>query len=170
LIAKLPRLMSADLPQSIAPKRLAQATTEMHGQIALDKMPRLKDILHDNQGLVDVRLAFAQDENSVICITGEYQTRLKLVCQRCLGPFESKMAHHINVGVVFARADIDTLTISLSEFIEDEILLGLPIAPLHPQKDCAAEEINEQYRYTKENPFSVLKNLKPKLRLNTKRG
>ena len=51
--------------------------------------------------------------------------------------------------------------ISLLKLIEDEILLGLPLSPLHEEADCPATESFQEYTATKENPFAVLKTLKP---------
>ncbi len=151
----------------------------MQGQIALESMPRLGEVLHDNRGLVDVHLAFRQDENGGICITGTYQACLRLICQRCLEPFEWRIAHPINVGVVFDRAEIDRLpdtleplllgedAVLLSVFIEDEVLLALPLSPVHDERNCVAGKMSKQYGYTRENPFAVLKNLKS---INNKRS
>ncbi len=174
LFYKLAGLMSSDLPQFIAPARLAEATACIEGRLDLRNMDRLRGLLNDSQGVVDLKLAFSRDEHGFACITGRYETNLQLVCQRCLEPFATKLTHSISVGIVFDRAELNKLpetleplllkqeTLALSEFIEDEILLGLPISPVHRLKDCAADERVRKYGNVEENPFHVLKELKIK--------
>ena len=135
-------------------------------------MTRLGELLNDSRGVVHLELAFGRDEHGFTYIIGRYKTTLQLVCQRCLEPFTVKLVHAINVGIAFDRAGLNKLpegleplllkqeTIVLAEFIEDEILLGLPISPMHRLEDCAAGKLPGERNNTRENPFHVLKELK----------
>jgi uncharacterized protein len=106
------------------------------------------------------------------------QAALALTCQRCLGPAE--------VTVEFARefrfvateelaavedevCEEDVLVISrafnLLELIEDELLMALPIAPMHdtcpvPVQLQAADVDFDQGEDESPNPFAVLQQLK----------
>lgn len=171
-VVRLSSLMSLDLPQTIAPKSLAEAGACIEGQIDLGKMTRLAEMLSEDRALVVLKLAFSLTGDGVTCITGSYETNLQLVCQRCLEPFAVKLANAINVGIAFEGvalkkipASLEPLllkqeTMMLAEFIEDEILLGLPISPMHRLKDCAAGETAFEHHPVRSSPFQVLKKLK----------
>ena len=166
--------MASALPRLIAPTRLAAARGRLEGRLALRDMPRLCELLGDASGGVDLSLAFDQDEQGFVRVTGSCEAELELVCQRCLGAFAVKQACEIRVGVVSASAEIDELpgalepllleqeTIALSEFIEDEILLGLPIAPLHPPAACAVAVVDGEPALDGDNPFHALQALREK--------
>ena len=135
-------------------------------------MTRLTGLLNDTRGMVDLELAFRRAEDGTTCISGRYETNLQLVCQRCLEPFAVNLANTINVAITFEGAVLDKLPVSLeplalkqetmllSEFIEDEILLGLPIAPMHRLEDCTAGESGRKHNPVEANPFHILKELK----------
>ena len=171
---RLASLMASALPRLIAPARLAEARGRLEGKLALRDMTRLCELLGDGSGEVNLRLAFDRDEQGFVRVTGGYEAELELVCQRCLGAFTVKQACEIRVGVVFDSAEIDELpgvlepllleeeTIALSEFIEDEILLGLPIAPLHPPAACAVSVADGDPVLDGENPFHALQALREK--------
>lgn len=174
MAAKLAPLMASALPRLIAPARLAEARGQLEGKLPLRGMTRLCELLGDARGEVSLRLAFDRDEQGFVRAVGSCEAELELVCQRCLGAFAVKQACEIRVGVVFNSAEINELpgalepllleqeTIALSEFIEDEILLGLPIAPLHPPADCAAAVADSEPVMDRENPFHALRALREK--------
>ena len=164
--------MSSDMPQFIAPERLAEAGARIEGRLELHKMTRLAELLMDSRGMVDLKLAFHRSEDGFIFITGRYETTLQLVCQRCLEPITVNLAHTINVSITFEGAALKKLpatleplilqheTIALADFVEDEILLGLPISPMHVPQECAAVESAMEHAHVGSNPFHILKELK----------
>lgn len=169
---KIASLMASALPRLIAPARLAEARGRLEGRLALRGMTRLCEVLGNARGGVNLRLAFDRDEQGFVRVSGGCEAELELVCQRCLEAFAVKQACEIRVGVVFDSAAIDELpgdlepllleqeTIALSEFIEDEILLGLPIAPLHPPAACAVAVAAGDPAMEVENPFHALQALR----------
>lgn len=174
MAAKLAPLMASALPRLIAPARLAEGRGRLEGRLALRDMTRLCDLLGDARGGVNLRLTFDRDEQGFARMIGSYEAELELVCQRCLEAFAVKQACEIRVGVVFDNAEINELpgdlepllleqeTIALSELIEDEILLGLPIAPLHPPAACAVAVADSDPALEVENPFHALQALREK--------
>ena len=163
--------MSSDLPQYIDPERLAIEGVHLVGQVGLNEMARLAKLLADSRGIVSLKLAFSRTESGLTCITGSYETEMQLTCQRCLEPVTVKLAETINVGITFAGsanklpASAEPLvltedTILLADFIEEEILLGLPISPMHELQECAAAEQVRHSDNTASGPFHVLKTLK----------
>ena len=170
-IAKLPFLMSSDLPQYIAPGRLAEEGVRLEGRVRLHDMTRLAQLLTDSRGAVELRLVFCRTENGLTRITGSYETALQLACQRCLEPVTVKLEETIDVGITFegAAAELPASaeplalaqdSLSLADFIEEEILLGLPISPMHALQECAAGERATPRESPASNPFHVLRQLK----------
>ena len=164
--------MPSDLPHTIVPERLAREGVCLQGQLELCNMARLATLLPDNRGTVSLKLMFSIAGNGVTCIRGDYAVRLQLVCQRCLEPVTVSLTDTINVGIAFPDttqqlpAPVEMLaltqeTMSLTDFVEDEILLGLPIAPRHELEDCAAGRYTAERRQVAPNPFHVLKTLIP---------
>ena len=134
-------------------------------------MTRLAELLTDTRGTVDIELFFYRNEDGLTCVTGSYDTALQLTCQRCLEPVTIKLADKINVGITFEGASsklpasFEPLilvqdSILLTDFLEEEMLLGLPISPMHELRDCPAGELMTPRRNAVSSPFQILETLK----------
>ena len=171
---KLGRLMPPDLPQTIEPLRLAKAGKQIAGQYELCTMQRLGTLLHENTGDVSFILNFEWNaENGFYCITGEVNTSLITVCQRCLEGLCIEINSKVRLGIVNNKTEAEQLPsgfepllisdepVSLLELVEDELLLAIPIAPMHEEKNCHAfEQIRNHYSTETNKPFAILENLK----------
>jgi len=171
-------LMSKRLPIDIDPLRLIEQRIFLSGEMLLKQFPRLKELLATDSGAVTVDLAFDRtDITHLPVVTGRLQSKIELICQRCL-----KSVPHIvdcDINLVFVTTDaeaerlqsdydtwlVDDDRIFLQDFIEDEILLGLPHSALHdecepsrPLVEALPEEMESQQKEV-ENPFAILKDL-----------
>ena len=172
------RLMLPELPQTIDPMSLARKGITIGGKYAVGDLHRLCAVLHDHTGRVTFRLEFGRDQDTKHCIiTGTIEALLKTVCQRCLGMMDLRISSPVYLGVVSSQeeaADLpdgcepllqDASPMSLPAFIEDELILALPISAMHDGDNCAASrmlhDINDAAR---NNPFAVLKDMKQKIR------
>ncbi len=175
--------MSQRLPEFIEPLRLVEARRSLEGQLTLAGFPRLADSLKRTDGYVEVAMDFRRDGEGSPCIMGKVRAELVLVCQRCLGDMRLPLNLDLRLGLVptDARAkqlpvDLDPLVVSespmsLSDIIEDELVLALPIIPMHPpemcegiQKSGLGQALADTDQLRNDNPFAVLESLK-----NTKR-
>jgi uncharacterized protein len=158
------------LPQYFAPIRLAEHGEEIVGDIAVSQMPRLRQSLHDGSGTVHVTLSCMPGENGITRILGNLVTTLKVECQRCLGAFDLPLRVAIDASAAPAsispagEADVimraeDSL-VHLAGFVEDELILALPLAPLHPAGRCPVAEYSASRAPARETPFAALKKLK----------
>lgn len=166
----LPRLMASD-PQLIQPKRLAEGQERLTGELSLVAFERLKGIISRTRGQVAYHLAFNKNEEGYITIVGELDAVVTLTCQRCLKPMEKALHSDISVAIVANKAEAERLPphfeplilidgqLSLLEFIEDEVLLCLPMAPMHASEDCPAGGRFERVAQDKYRPFAALKDL-----------
>jgi len=173
---KLGRLMPSDLPQMIEPLRLAKTRESISGQYDLAVMNRLGALLHKEMGTVSFGLEFGRDEeNSFYCINGTIEATLTTICQRCLKSMILEIDGKIHLGLITDKSEEEnlppnyeplTLTgkpLLLKELIEDEILLAMPIAPMHHNENCIMAGLNNtQSRTEKVNPFAMLAKLKLK--------
>lgn len=164
--------MSSDLPLTIEPEQLAVSGKRLAGQLRLAEMHRVTELILNPGGDVGFSLSFSRDEKGVIRITGDISSTLRVLCQRCLNEMDFHLDNPVNVGIVRSQEEMKLLpdflepfvtgerAISLHKLIEDELLLGLPISPLHEPEDCPALKVTREHAPKRENPFAVLKGLK----------
>ena len=170
---KLARLMPG-LPQYIEPLRLAECGEGISGSLPVSALQRLASQLYNRRGMVEFRLEFGKNEQGLVRIRGEYSTQLTMTCQRCLEPLVLRIANTIDLALVPGAVqagqlpvEIEPLTLAegqihLASFIEDEVLLGLPMAPRHEQGRCPQRTDQEKETEPARNkPFAVLKDYRP---------
>ncbi len=170
--------MSKRLPIEIDPFRLIEQRILLKGEMLVKQFPRLKEILSDDSGVLAIDLAFDRTEITRLpIVTGHIKGELSLVCQRCLQSVSHRVESELNI--VFTTSDeeaerlqseYDTWTVEderifLQDFIEDEVLLGVPLSALHdecepfiPLIEALPETIEPQQKDVK-NPFAILKDL-----------
>ena len=164
------------LPQQINVLRMAEQGTEFSGQLPVAKMSRLRDMLQNDQGEVAVQMSLGKDEEGLAFIRGELETNLTLECQRCLQAVDVAINDSFLLSPVENDAEADRLPSHyepllidrdqqfLSALVEDELILRLPIVPLHDTEQCHTQEIIEEIdndiEQTDNNPFQELSKLK----------
>jgi uncharacterized protein len=105
---------------------------------------------------------------------------LHLVCQRCLQDCAVNLDEKRRFVLVASEAEADDYPLedeeqeplvasqhfNLLETIEDEVLLSLPLIPMHPEGFCEPHatvfglEDEDEGSDKRENPFNILKNMK----------
>ncbi|GAB1232762.1 YceD family protein [Ferrigenium sp. UT5] len=139
---------------------------ELRGNLPLDALPRLKELLANERGEIAFLLrGYAKDSHLMLDVELGGECRLR--CQRCLGEllFPVAMASSLRLappGEIDAvdmedeTECIETSTrIDVLSLVEDELLLGMPYAPRHPAGKCLVPEnaLNQSA-----SPFAVLAN------------
>ena len=173
-VDKLARLMSG-LPQYFEPIRLAERGAAIVGNLVVSQMPRLRQALHDDSGTVHVHIACEPGEMGAIRILGSLSTTVKVDCQRCLGAFDLPLNVRVDARAMAGSGSLDDLDrdadvlmlgedklVHVASFVEDELILTLPLAPLHPAGQCPVAEYHGAQTPRRENPFAALKMLKLK--------
>ncbi|MEK6747659.1 MAG: YceD family protein [Pseudomonadota bacterium] len=166
--------MQERLPTNFDPFRLADAGRELRGQLGLEGMDRLAPGLADRAAVVAVELKFGVDSEKFRYISGRVWTTLTLLCQRCMQPVAVPVDKTVSLGIV-PSADaaeslqpgydpliVDTPLVALATIIEDELLLAVPMVPMHPPGSCEAVVllVEKPVPVKKESPFAVLARLK----------
>ncbi len=149
----------------------------MRGWVALRRMGRLVRSLCDAQGRVDVELHFDRDAQRIPFVQGRVQARLTMICQRCLEPMEVRIERDLLLALVRSEAEVERLPakyepllitpapMAVAGIVEDELLLALPIVPLHAAGEPC--RVRTPYRLGDDDgvaqarhPFAVLGRLK----------
>jgi uncharacterized protein len=165
------------LPIQVDPFRFADNGTRLQGALPIKDMQRLGSSLSAHDGEALVQMEFGVDKQGIRFVRGQYTASLMLPCQRCLESFAYKIEGTFLSGIVHTEAEADQLPknydpliapeglLILQDIIEDELIISLPIVPMHPMNDCnvklpLAIGIDEPIEADKENPFKVIEFLK----------
>jgi len=127
-----------------------QTGREMRGTVPLANLERLADTLHDTGGGLMFTLKGGYDGRHRPRLMLQVSGTLRLQCQRCLGLLEFPLQIDstlllLREGDAAEGAVDDPLApdaieaspeLDIDSLIEDEILLGLPLAPKHAEGAC----------------------------------
>ena len=162
------------LPEHIDPIHMAKAGLSLRGSLSFEGMNRLLDIVVNPIGEVWVELKFDIDEKSTCYVKGYIKTQVELICQRCLKGFMCAVESQFLLSPVHNDEEIKILAacyepllvtneIVLKTMVEDEILLSLPIIPLHEPSECEIKLAPvKDKKYKSNHPFAKLAALKLK--------
>ncbi|MCB1785231.1 MAG: DUF177 domain-containing protein [Gammaproteobacteria bacterium] len=164
------------LPDFADPLRLCSLGKVYEGTVPLADLPRLAPLLTSTQGEAAFTLAFDMDAERRPVVRVKVSARLALQCQRCLGEMTLDVDSDSLLAVVSGTDEAERLPdaldpllvedakMELRSLIEDELILTIPSAPLHPAQDCKVkvEDVNARSatapapREGEEHPFAAL--------------
>lgn len=142
--------MLEGLPVLVDPFRLAEQGQTIRGRLPVAHLKRLSECLAATSGEVEVELQFLEEARSRAVVRGAVRASLSLVCQRCLDPVEISLDVPVHLVAVRTEVEADRLDdgedpliavdgrVSLSDLVEDELLLAMPQVPMHPPALCGA--------------------------------
>ena len=148
----------------------AQKTQSQDLQLKLADLPRLTDVSAIVNGVVQANVTGGIQHDGKAFIELKILGAFTLTCQRCIDLFDFQInsrsrfiiitKEHELVEISRGEQDINTILakkeLNLIEFVEDELLLTLPMVPLHEEGDCERPQLpDDQSDLTK--PFSGLK-------------
>ena len=165
--------MSGRLPVQIDPIRLADEGVRLQGELSDSDMPRLREFSAPGSrpAAVAVDLQFERAAQGVRRMQGTIHACVEMVCQRCLKPLVVEVIAQPFLTLLQSDAATDdgeslqvTAPIKLRELVEDELLLAMPMIPMHAEAGCASLTKAGSVPVTegKENPFAVLQKLSAK--------
>ncbi len=151
------------LPKLADPRRLAELSTKLEGEVDLGACARLQEFAPENAGRAQAVFAFSRDAQGRVVMEGEARAALRLVCQRCGEPFLD--THRAEWRVVFVPSEDEERRLAgegidawcqqglldVIGFLEEELILALPMAP-HHREDCEPGHEPESVAH----PFAVL--------------
>jgi uncharacterized protein len=144
--------MSRRLPEIIDPFHLVDKHQTLKGVICLSRMKRLAALSSQNDREAALEIYFGRDEAGLAIAKGTINSVVRLQCQRWLEPMDVEIKTDFTLGVVSSLTEasslpenyepliVDHVTRSLTEIVEDEILLALPAVAMHADNQCAVLE------------------------------
>ena len=154
-------------PITINNLEVAKNQEKLEGKIDVNDCLRLKDMLaqqsEEAQG-INYQLSGGGSKHHLPSLKLSVDAVLTVVCQRCLSAMQLPLSVEYDYVVsktepeaIDGDDDVDWLEASremnLSELIEDELLIAMPLAPTHGHSCKPAKHESGE----KHNPFAVLK-------------
>lgn len=154
--------------------QFAREGRRLEGDMAVAEMPRLHDLVTETTGVVRYRIEGSISAQRKPVLDVAVEATLPLLCQRCLDRVDYELrrtSHFVLTEGEQALPDVadedpDTETLpadalaDIEDVVEQEVLLGVPIAPMHPAGACVA--VSDGDREARVSPFAVLEQLKRK--------
>ena len=129
--------------------RLCDGQADIDFAIPLTEFPRLPLQKAGTGETVRGRAQFRREGGFAVAEL-EVAGRVQLICQRCLTPMHQPVDGSARIALVASEAEADRVPpefepvravegrIRLRDLVEEEVLLSLPIVPLHESpRDCA---------------------------------
>lgn len=151
----------------------ARSGKALSGKFEIAALGRLHDRLASTDGFVEYELAGYTDDKGKPSLHCRVRGALNLICQRCLQPMEWQVDLDSDLVLAMSEAELaedeedpeapDRLLaqkdMKVQDLVEDELLLGLPLAPRHPEGRCQPSVPQESGEAA--SPFAALAQLKP---------
>jgi uncharacterized protein len=151
----------------------ARDACEIRAAVPVADLPRLHDVLFDQSGEINYRLAGAVNKDGIASLRLDVAAELLMTCQRCLGPVKFSLKSVRNFELVPGAQelgdpaeeadDIERIhadaKLDVTALVEDETILCLPMVAGHQPGECAAAVLVAGESDTK-SPFSALASLK----------
>ena len=154
-------------------EELAERRAEIPFQVSLSQLGRLKNTFPEVQGTVSGTARFEKRAGLAVAEL-TFAGAARLTCQRCLGPMECTLRSHARVALLPTEdasavpEDLEPMwapdgRIGIVDLVEEELMLALPIVPLHAPP-CTAERPSgadepDMPAQTSQRPFAQLKEL-----------
>lgn len=171
--------MSADVPEILDAWRMVAARRGFAGRLPLSSMPRLREVLLDDEGEATFALEFDRDALRVPYVELRIEAELPLQCQRTLQRFLFPVRLVQRLGLVVAGQDDEEAqeaalppgyemlpvpedgTLRPAALVEDELILAVPVVPVKPGSEAVERDWPVQPdEELRANPFAALKDLK----------
>ncbi|MGC9162019.1 MAG: YceD family protein [Thiomonas sp.] len=164
-------------PRALALFDFARSRGELHGHVALSSLDRLRDLLSGEAGPpVQWSLVGFERERTGLrpqaMVTLRVQAQLHLACQRCLQDMVQAIDETVQFRLVMGEppltqeeleAEDEALPaqdpVDLCELIEDQLILAMPLVPMHTTCPHAAAPAEAKDQPQRQQPFAHLRTL-----------
>lgn len=169
--------MTDHLPDRLDLLTAAGAGRVLRGPVSLASLGRVLPELVSQDGELQVVMELGKDPDGTHFLAGMVQGVVQLRCQRCLEAMPLPLDLKFRLGLVQSQEAAKQLSgryepllvtaepALVADIVSDEVLLALPIVPLHDDRaDCGEllEEHQSPGGLQRKNPFAVLADLKQK--------
>lgn len=164
--------MIQGIPDKIQLLKFASKSLILSHTYKIRDFPRISKLTSSQDSTLDVKLNFSLKNNRIPCIQGEIELDLVLTCQRCLDDVNIHLNPKFKLAFVQNEQQGEEFDTSFEiilntaeefpsiEFITDEVLIAVPMAPMHQYK-CSSHQNDQSINIKKSvSPFAILKQLK----------
>lgn len=174
-------MQKVKIPVTLDPVRAAQKRSSYDGVILLSGLTRLGEHLLETAGDVTVSIDCDIDEQKLVVLKGNAACTVQVACERCQQPLELELSCQFaftpirgdNTALDHIPECYDVIVkdehgeVNLRQMVEDELILTLPMYPVHDEQFCSAPEKPASFGKVvdedeKPNPFAILQELKKK--------
>jgi len=154
--------------------RLARKQETLRGEATMARLPRLAESVLDPAARVTYEVVGRIDDEGHPGALMKLSARLPLRCERCTEPMQFQLEREVAFRFIGDEQELNALPIedveieevvgssnmALLPWIEDEVILSLPLVPRHD--DCALPLAGEgaPAQERRPNPFAALARLK----------
>ena len=143
--------MSRSLTGWYDPGVLGRQNATLAGEIELESLERLSELVDSSEGSVKAEFHFDQGTSQCVTVDIDYEVPLKLLCQRCLEPFTITLADRSSLALIesdgleeYAPEGYEPLVLEEARLrpialLEDELIMALPLVPRHKEeRECGS--------------------------------
>ena len=165
-----------ELPDTANFLRQVELGSTLSGEISISRFQRLAELLVSDSGSAQASLVFGYSAGYA-SVKGNITADLKVECQRCMQPMDVRINSRFKFAFVHSEDEFDMIPDEFEPYIiegdeqsvidifEDELLLSVPMVPVH-EEPCSdymsAHEQEKQAEREASHPFAALKALKGK--------
>jgi uncharacterized protein len=136
--------------QPLEVDRLADGAADVDFALPLAELAGLRTLRAGVGGSVHGHAHFAREQGLPVADLG-FSGTVSLECQRCLQPMERSFERVSRIALIASEEETARVPperepvlaaggrISIGELLTEELLLLLPIVPLHEERECAGE-------------------------------
>ena len=155
--------------QPLDVRALIRQGITLKGEVQVAELPRLQGVVL-RDAPIRFGLSFGKNDEGLAVVTGQVQGTVEMTCQRCLEAVAIELDAEVGLGVVDSEEEAKRLPpeldplilgeepVRLVDLIEDEILLALPVVPMHAHACVPAHREHEGMEKA-DNPFAALRGL-----------
>ena len=176
-------MSGSTVPAYVDTRKVFQQDAKISGNVALDRLPRFRELLADGQADIQITLEFVLNSAGRKLISGHLRAEVDVQCQRCLEPVRITLDDEVRLALIRDEAEAGRLEedldpwlsedykLDLAQLVEEQLILCMPIVSYHADASCQnalgyqipAEPVDtEPEGEVAENPFAVLEKLKKK--------
>lgn len=172
-------MQEVKIPLTIDPRKAAKMRSDYRGVVPGENLTRLMASTAGYCSDIHVRFSCDIDNQGLTVLRGTASGELSLICQRCLNAFNHAVEVEYCFTPVAEEPEDKELTddhepvvvdehghIEIHQLIEDELILSIPIVPMHDAVDCPITEQDmtvgeiDEVADKRPNPFAALERLK----------
>lgn len=160
------------IPPVIKLFNFAKKGLRFSGSYRIKDFPRIAALASNVEDNLTAELHFDIKEDKIPCIEGHIKADITLICQRCLEDVKIQINPSFKLAYLqneeqglgldssYEIVENSEKEFSTIEFLTDEMLLSIPMIPMHPHQCSSFKDQQELKQQERENPFAILKNIK----------